>query len=158
MKGIKIFLLVVLITLILLAFLIKRALSKLEYEYKISKFNIREIFKGKLGISLDFIIKNKNSFPITIGKVYLELYYQNVLIAKTPKVIPNTQIKANSATTIKDFYLDLYLNKESGEIIKKYLAKQPITFQFKTKFSLFGIGIPINFIPMTEYTYSDYEA
>ena len=153
-KTTLIILIVLLVVLIIVGIRLKSFYNKLGFDFNITKFTLSGLLKGQLGITLDLLLDNKSSTSITIGNIYLEVYFENVLIAQTPVVTGNDTIAANQISTIKGFEINIFANKQSGDLIALYSTKQPINLEIATKFSFFGI--PIGFLPRIPYTYSDY--
>ena len=149
MKGFLIFLIIIIL---LSIYFVKYLGSNIVIDYKITKIDISKLLKYKLSATLNLILDNKTPIWFTVGKLYFEIYYNKRLIVKTPKIISDTYIQANSTTEINGFILEADIVKESAELLSNVMQKKPIVLEIKSKISIFGMPIPFK----TNYTYSDY--
>lgn len=156
MKWVLISVGILVLVLVLIGMRLKSFYDKLGFDFKITKFTFTGLLRGQLGITMDLILDNKSSTSITVGDIYLEVYFKNTLIAITPVVVESKKIEKNKKTTIPGFEITTLINEATGEVGLLYYAKKPIQLEILTKLTFFGI--PINFLPKVKYTYSDYTA
>lgn len=150
---------ILVISLVLLVILIvwlKSVKDNLDWSYKISFIDISKLFRGKLDLKIDLIVKNGNNFAINLSGLYLELYYTGKLIAKTKKESGSTRIEPKSENVVlSNLPLGILLDKYSGDMVAKIIGKKPITLDIKIGVKLFGL--PIGFKTSYTTTEKDYE-
>lgn len=156
MKWVLISVSILVLVLIIVGLILKDFWDKLGFDFKITKFTFTNLLKGQLGITMDLILDNKSSTSVTVGGIYLEVYFENTLIAITPAVVEDTKIKKEQKTTVPGFEITTLINEASGKVGLLYYTKKPIPLEIIVKLKFFGI--PINFLPKVKYTYSDYTA
>lgn len=124
--------------------------DKIETSYVIKKFELRELFVGKIGIILDLKIKNTSSSSITLKNVYIEVFYKGVLVSRTENAIPRVDIVPNGTSLTPAINIAFMQNAQSAEIISLYMSKKPIDLEISLKTSVLSIPIRIK----TNYTYT----
>lgn len=116
------------------------SLNKVDF----SSFNLEDFVNNNAFIKIDVntLVTNLNPFNINFSFLEVWICHNNILIAKSSKVLEGKiGISSNSITNFV-LPLDLYINSESIKVASLLKLKQPVEIQYTVKLNLFGISIP----------------
>ncbi len=130
------------------------AKRRVEIDVKIKEVDIKKFLslllqnKAVLDTELAITVKNDNTFPILINKLYIELYSKGNLIAKSEKESKRIIIPANSMFEIKH-NLYLFLTQSFFELIDKLKSGESLLMDYVIKVRIFGF--PMTFEKQFHY-------
>ena len=87
-----------------------------------SKF-LTKLLKGRIDVDIKVTVTNKNNFNIPISNLYIELFYNNQLVANSIDRSSLLNIKANDKTALSH-WVDLNLSENTFELLKKIVKKE----------------------------------
>lgn len=96
----------------------------------------------KLGISANTIVTNLNPFNINFSFLEVWICHNNILIAKSSRVLEGKINISGSGVTSFPLPLDLYINAESIKVAALLKLKQTVKIDYTVKLNLFGISVP----------------
>lgn len=149
MKAIGIFVIVVLIlALIYIWGMMIYNRIKFEFGFKgadLSGLNIQSLLIGgqtEATIKASAKVINNNNFSITFSNLSADIYYEDVLIAKTSDDLAKKTVvvPSNSAIEIID-NIKIYLNPQSVKMLSAVALKQSPKVQYTVKLKLYGIPL-----------------
>ena len=148
----KYVIIVIVLVLIYIVYYFYTLSESIDITPKVKKVFIQNLLKGQIGFVFDLFADNKSSKSISVKDIYIEVYYLNKLVAKTPKSNNNLYLASNAKNylALKDIRVDFIANKESGKMISDYMANKPLALKIKLKATLFLIPISVS----TDYTYT----
>lgn len=147
------FLILVIVVFFVLVYLyyvhVSTELDNIDYKFDLrsvdfSKFNIKDVvgdgakIKSEIGIDL----KNNSNLKLSFKDLYLELYYNDVLVARSSDDVNNFSritISKHSDIYIKQSF-DIFLNKSALAMIAD-VRKGKSVIGYKVKLNWFGLKV-----------------
>ncbi len=150
MKTVGITIIVILILIVLYLVSVR---NSFKVAFKISDVQLKNFTLDLLNsgqsivqIQLVFVVFFKALFNIVISNLYLEIYYNNQLVAKSSNVPENYKkiILLPNVDNLVYQTFDLKVNAQAIDLIYKIKAKQPYSVNYKLSAKVFGIQVSQN--------------
>lgn len=114
-------------------------------DIKVGTINIADIKddNAKLKIGVGIEIENKNKFSISFSDLYLWLYWNNNLIAKTSD-IPEAKKKVYIPSNGKAYFvepIDIYINKNTIGFLAELKLKKEVDIKYVVSLRILGLNI-----------------
>lgn len=109
----------------------QRVIDDITFEFEIVGINFAQLFNPIVNVKT--IIENKNPFPIVFSDLYVKLFYNGELIAKSEKIDKSWHFVPIKGKT--DFEHEMRI---MPSIVK---IKQPITIDYEIDVRIFGFKI-----------------
>ena len=120
--------------------------SRIRFDFRLDKidFNrfIGNILKAQVDIKVEVEVINKNSFNIPIKNLYVELYYENQLIANSLNKSELLNIKSDTYSYF-GHWMNIRLSKALFKLSKRILAKEDTKVKYIVKGKLWFIPFTI---------------
>lgn len=139
MKGLTIILVIIVVLAIGGYLYSKKVLSKFNWgSPSLAGADLKNIFNsgGFANITLTDIVTNNNNFKVTVNNLYIEIYYQGSVIAKSTTPHDPFVIPANGSVTITQD-MTVAINN-SLTIAAQLISGNKIEFDYKIKAIIFG--------------------
>lgn len=96
-------------------------------------------------ITLQANIKNDNNFALSFSNLYVEILYNDVVIAKSSDDATNFQkyVVDPKSELFFDYIINAYSNDELRNVLKSKILGNKVNFKYKIKIKIFG-WIPYN--------------
>ena len=120
-------------------------ISKIYFKFDLSGIKLTELGIGGIGkvnIKINSYIENLNDFRINFSDLFVQLFYQNELIATSTSVDTNkyTIPSKGKFNFIGD--MNLFINTTTINIVKDIIAKKPVSVDYIVNVKVFNIAIP----------------
>lgn len=151
-KGVKIFLIVVAVLVVLGAagFTYGKSIWN-NISFSAPKINIQktiadlqgfDLSQGQLPATLQMNVKNNNSFSIPFSSLNVKLYYNGNVISESSESLTQKMIvPANGNLTVSDT-ITIYLSKATENLIIQKALGNKVKIDYKVFARIFGIPIP----------------
>src|SRR3972149_8141587 len=108
-------------------------ISKIYFKFDLSGIKLTELGIGGIGkvnIKINSYIENLNDFRINFSDLFVQLFYQNELIATSTSVDKNkyTIPSKGKFSFIGD--MNLFINTTTINIVKDIIAKKPVSVDY----------------------------
>lgn len=124
------------------------SISKVYFKFDLSGISIGNLTSGsKINLKINSYIENLNKFKINFSGLFVQLFYNNDLIAASTDVNTNKYtVPANGKFNFQED-IDLFINKASLLLVKNIainkIANKPTTIEYHVRVKLFNISIPV---------------
>lgn len=105
---------------------------------------------GFNSIDLQSTVTNGNNFAIPVNKLYIEVFYNGSLVAKSTRSHDAFIIPKNGSATINE-NITLSFGTLAIPIVADIAKKRPVVFTYNVKATLFNF-IPISYTDTLTYT------
>lgn len=111
---------------------------------QLSSIKLTDLFKNKAYVRLNFKIRiyNYNNIKIPISDLKTEIYYKGQLISTTSDLAHKYMTVAPNGSTVFDYPVDVYLNKNIIDILTEMLSSNTLNLSYKVKGKVFGLSFP----------------
>lgn len=145
----------IVVVLLALGLWVMDIINKVTYDYtlkgfKINKLNI--VGDSVVRVDMQINIKNNNFFGINIKELYYEVFYKGNLLAKSSDKDVNKKeiiIPKKGAPYSFDQSIDVFVNKNSLEVIQNFKNNLPADYNVKVMAKVYGIKINLKNLKIT---------
>lgn len=121
------------------------AISRVYFKFDLGSISVAQLTttNPKIDVTINAQIQNENDFKVNFSDLFIQLFYNNQLIAASKQVNKNKYTVPSKGKFQFQEPVEIFVNQTSISLITDMASKKPVNIEYHVRVKIFGVRIPV---------------